>query len=206
MRAASGLAVSVKCRLGIDEHDSDEFLFRFVETVMTGGVEEFALHARIAKLQGLSPAQNRSVPPLNYARVARLRARLPGLTLFVNGGLDSVETVESVLTQTGCDGAMIGRAAYQNPWLLAELDHRFHGTALPRDRLAPIEHYLPYVAQQLDQGERLHRITRHMLGIANGMPGARRYRRYLSEHANKPGAGIATLETALAQLRTSQAA
>jgi len=206
MRRASGLPVSVKCRLGIDAHDTDEFLFRFVETVMTAGVDQFILHARIAILQGLSPAQNRSVPALNYARVTRLRARLPKLNLILNGGLDGVAATQAALEQTGCDGVMIGRAAYHNPWLLAELDHHFYDTPLPTDRLAPIECYLPYVAARLDAGERLHRITRHMLGIPNGMPGARRYRRYLSDHANGSEANMATLEQALATLTRARAA
>lgn len=206
MRRASGLPVSVKCRLGIDEFDTDEFLFRFVETVMAAGVDQFIAHARIAILQGLSPAQNRSIPALNYGRVSRLRARLPQLNLIINGGLDGVAAAQAVLEQTGCNGVMIGRAAYHNPWLLAELEHHFYGTPLPTDRLAPVEHYLPYVAAQLDAGERLHRMTRHMLGIPNGMPGARRYRRYLSDHANRPQADINTLEQALATLARAKAA
>ena len=206
MHRASGLVISVKCRLGIDDHDSDEFLFRFIETVMEAGVDRFMLHARIAMLNGLSPAQNRSVPPLNYARVSRLRTRQPTLNLVLNGGLDSVPAVRSALSQTGCDGVMIGRAAYHNPWLLAELEHEFYATPLPASRLAPVQAYLPYVATQLAAGERLHRISRHLLGIASGMPGARRFRRYLSEQANKPTADLTTLETALAALTPARAA
>lgn len=206
MHRASGLPVSVKCRLGIDALDSDEFLFRFVETVLAGGVTQFILHARIALLQGLSPSQNRSVPPLNYGRVARLRARLPELRLILNGGLDSVDGALTALSESGCDGVMIGRAAYQNPWLLAELDQAFYATPLPASRLTPIEDYLPYIAARLAEGERLHRVTRHIHGIASGLPGARRFRRHLSEYANRDGADLSTVQEALAALAPARAA
>lgn len=201
MRKATSLPVTVKCRLGLDKHDDDEFLFRFIESVAESGVTEFALHARIAVLSGLSPAQNRSVPPLNYARVARTRARYPELTLMLNGGIDSVEQASKLVAETGCDGAMIGRAAYHNPWLLAELEHQWFGTALPATRLAPVFDYLDYIRVELTQGTRLHSITRHMLGVASGLPGARAYRRHLSEHANKSEANLDTLTAALELIR-----
>ncbi len=200
MRAACNLPVTVKCRLGIDDYDSDDFLFRFVDTVAEAGVTEFSLHARIALLNGLSPAQNRSIPPLNYARVARLKAHYPELRIILNGGLDTAEGIIDALHTTGCDGVMIGRAAYHNPWLLAQLDHSFYCTPLPEHRLAPLAQYTDFIEEELNQGTRLHSITRHMLGIASGLAGARAYRRYLSDMANKPGANIATLEHALGLL------
>jgi len=201
MRKSTSLPVTVKCRLGLDQHDTDEFLFRFIQSVVDSGVTEFSLHARIAVLSGLSPAQNRSVPPLNYDRVARARERFPQLTLMLNGGIDNAAQASQLLNDTGCDGAMIGRAAYHNPWLLAELDQQWFGTALPANRLAPVTDYLNYVAAELNDGTRLHSITRHMLGVASGLPGARAYRRYLSDHANKPGANLDTLKTALGLIR-----
>jgi len=202
MRNATSLPVTVKCRLGLDQHDSDDFLFRFIESVAESGVTEFALHARIAVLSGLSPAQNRSVPPLNYERVARTRERFPELTLMLNGGIDSAEQASKLIQDTGCDGAMIGRAAYHNPWLLAELEQQWFGRALPSGRLAPVSDYLDYVANELNEGTRLHSITRHMLGVASGLPGARAYRRYLSDHANKPEANLDTLKRALELIRS----
>ena len=201
MRKSTSLPVTVKCRLGLDQHDTDEFLFRFIQSVVDSGVTEFSLHARIAVLSGLSPAQNRSVPPLNYDRVARARERFPQLTLMLNGGIENAAQASQLLNDTGCDGAMIGRAAYHNPWLLAELDQQWFGTALPANRLAPVTDYLNYVAAELNDGTRLHSITRHMLGVASGLPGARAYRRYLSDHANKPGANLDTLKTALGLIR-----
>ncbi len=202
MQAACDLPITVKCRLGIDDFDSDDFLFDFIDTVAAAGVTEFSVHARVAILKGLSPAQNRSVPPLNYDRVARLKARNPELTLVLNGGLDSLDGVLQAITQTGCDGVMIGRAAYHNPWLLAELEHAWYGTPMPTSRLAPIAGYTEFVQQELSQGTRLHSITRHMLGIASGMSGARAYRRYLSDMANKPDANIETLNHALGLIKT----
>ena len=201
MQAACDIPVTVKCRLGIDDFDSDDFLFNFIDTVAAAGVTEFSVHARVAILKGLSPAQNRSVPPLNYDRVARLKARNPELTLILNGGLDSLDGVRQAIERTGCDGVMIGRAAYHNPWLLAELEHAWYGTALPANRLAPIGLYTAFVEQELALGTRLHSITRHMLGIASGMSGARAYRRYLSDMANKPDANLETLNHALGLIR-----
>jgi len=204
MRDASPLPVTVKCRLGIDEYDSDAFLFAFVDAVAASGVTEFALHARIAILSGLSPAQNRSVPPLNYDRVRRLKDHNPHLRVLVNGGIDCVSQADELLRNTGTDGVMIGRAAYHNPWLLSELEHLWFDTPLPAHRLAPLNAYRSYIASELAAGTRLHSITRHMLGIANGLPGARAFRRHLSEHANKPGAGIAVLDDALANIDTTE--
>lgn len=205
MQGACDLPITVKCRLGIDHFDSDEFLFDFVDTVAAAGVTEFSVHARIAILKGLSPAQNRSVPPLNYDRVARLKARNPELTLMLNGGLDSLTGIKAAMNQTGCDGVMIGRAAYHNPWLLAEIENDWYGTPMPEHRLAPIASYTRFIERELAQGTRLHSITRHMLGIASGLAGARAYRRYLSDMANKPEADLATLQHALALVTTEAA-
>lgn len=208
MRTACDLPVTVKCRLGIDDFNSDGFLFHFIDTVAAAGITEFSVHARIAILNGLSPAQNRTVPPLNYERVARLKARNPELTVILNGGLETQPAVLKALDETGCDGVMIGRAAYHNPWLLAELEHTWYGTPLPDHRLAPIDQYTRFIQSELAQGTRLHSITRHMLGVAQGMAGARAYRRYLSDMANKPDASLATLQHALGLIHsnTKQAA
>ncbi|MEM7219193.1 MAG: tRNA dihydrouridine(20/20a) synthase DusA, partial [Pseudomonadota bacterium] len=196
----AGLPVSVKCRLGLDGDDTDDFVIQFIDRVAAAGVSEFYLHARIAILRGLSPAQNRQVPPLQYDRLQRLRARYPTLTLHANGGIDSVAVARSRLRETGCDGVMIGRAAYQNPWLLAELEAAWRHTPLPDGPLAPLPPYLDYVREQLAGGERLHALTRHLHGIARGLPGARAFRRHLSEYANRPDAGMTVLEDALGYL------
>ena len=202
MRKATSLPVTVKCRLGIDQHDNAEFLFRFIDTVAASGVSEFSLHARIAVLKGLSPAQNRSVPPLNYERAGLAKAQFPELRFLLNGGINRADQAQQLLELTGCDGAMIGRAAYQNPWLLAELDARWFNTPMPAHRLDPVRDYLTYVEQELAAGTKLHSITRHMLGIASALPGARAFRRFLSEHANKPGADLHTLTQALELIRS----
>jgi tRNA-dihydrouridine synthase A len=195
MRAVTGQPVTVKTRIGIDEHDSYEYLAGFVKRVADAGCDTFIVHARIAILSGLSPKQNRSVPPLNYARVLRLKREFPSLKIVLNGGISDLDAVAEVLPQF--DGVMIGRRAYHDPYFLAELEHRFlSGAELP-ERAQVVQRMLPYIEAQLAAGERMNRITRHMLGLFSNQPGARSWRRYLSENAHLPGAGPEVLLRAL---------
>lgn len=205
MRAAVALPVTVKTRIGIDDRDSYEELVEFVGRVAEGGCQIFIVHARKAWLSGLSPKENREIPPLRYDIVHRLKRDFPHLVIVLNGGLTRLEQVAEQLAHV--DGAMIGRAAYENPYLLAEVDRRLSGSA----RLTPTRHdlireLLPYVECQLRRGTPLHCMTRHLLGLFQGVPGARAWRRYLSEHAHRPGAGTAVLEAALRQVPESVAA
>ncbi len=187
--------VTVKTRIGIDDDDSYEFLARFVDIMRSAGCREFIVHARIAILEGLSPKENRTVPPLDYERVFRLKRDMEGLTIIINGGITSLEQVDELLGKV--DGVMIGRQAYHDPYFLAQLEQRFlSGAPLP-DRRAVIAKMQAYIDQQLGSGEKLGRITRHMLGLYAGQPGARSWRRTISENAHKPGVGPELLETAL---------
>ncbi|MDJ0739940.1 MAG: tRNA dihydrouridine(20/20a) synthase DusA [Gammaproteobacteria bacterium] len=196
MRGVTNRPVTVKHRIGIDERDSYDQLVHFVDTVATAGCRVFIVHARKAWLQGLSPKQNREIPPLQYAAVHRLKADLPQLSIVINGGFKTLAQVERQLAAV--DGVMIGREAYQNPWLLADADHRLFGaTATTRDRAEVVERMLPFVERALADGVPLHRISRHMLGLFQGQPGARRWRRTLSEHAHRPGSVAQLLRDAL---------
>ena len=199
MRHAVRLPVTVKCRIGIDDQDEEEDFTRFVETVMQAGVSTFIVHARKAWLKGLSPKENREVPPLNYGRVHRLKQRHPELTVVINGGIGSLEEAGEQLKHV--DGVMLGRAAYNTPWLLHEVDHRFFGAAA--EEVSPVEivaRMKPYVAEQLAKGVWLQNITRHMLGLFHGLPGGRLWRRVLSEEASRPGAGLDVLDKAVEQV------
>ncbi len=198
MTAVTNIPVTVKTRIGIDDEDNNEFFRRFIDTLADAGCRKFVVHARIAILDGLSPKENRSIPPLNYDRVYRLKEDCPDLEIVLNGGLTSVGAVETALRHT--DGAMIGRQAYQQPYFLAELEHRFHPGWSPPDRRDVVEAMLPYVEGVLETGEPLGRVTRHMLGLFAGQPGARAWRRYISEHAHRDGAGTEVLVNALAQM------
>jgi tRNA-dihydrouridine synthase A len=187
MRAACDVPVTVKTRIGIDDEDSYEFLQRFVETVAGAGCEKFVVHARIAILEGLSPKQNREIPPLNYERVYRLKQEYPEFEIVLNGGVADLETVDEVLNHV--DGVMIGREAYNRPYFLAEIEkHLSPGWSLPGHREV-VERMLPYVREQMAQGVPLMRVARHMMGLITGMPGARKWRRHLSQHAHLDGAG-----------------
>ena len=187
--------VTVKTRIGIDDDDSYEYLARFVDVLQRAGCREFIVHARIAILEGLSPKENRTVPPLRYERVFRLKRDNDGLSVVINGGITDLDQVETMLQKV--DGVMIGRQAYHDPFFLAELEQRFlSGAALP-DRRAVILQMQAYIDEQLRRGEKLGRITRHMLGLYAGQPGARSWRRTISENAHKPGAGPELLNTAL---------
>lgn len=195
MTDVTDVPVTVKTRIGIDDDDSFEYLSRFVDALRRAGCREFIIHARIAILEGLSPKENRTVPPLNYDRVLRLKREMNDLTILINGGITTLGEVGDLLTRV--DGVMIGRQAYHEPYFLAELEHRFlSGAPLP-DRRAVISHMQGYIEQQLAMGEKLGRITRHMLGLYAGQPGARSWRRTISENAHKPGAGSELLATAL---------
>jgi tRNA-dihydrouridine synthase A len=196
MRSAGPLPVTVKTRIGIDNRDSDADLAAFVATVAAAGCDVFIFHARKAWLEGLSPKENREIPPLDYGRVARLKANFPKLEIIVNGGIRNLDDAAEKLTRF--DGAMLGRAAYSNPYLLVEADRRFFGeTNPPPSRRDIIMSLLPYVDAELTRGTALKHISRHILGLFQACRGARRWRRYLSEHAHRPGAGSEVICAAL---------
>lgn len=199
MRQRVGIPVTVKTRIGIDHQDSYADLKRFVATVAAAGCSVFIVHARKAWLSGLSPKENREVPPLRYDTVARLKEDFPGLQIVLNGGLTDLEAVAQQLQRF--DGVMIGREAYHNPYVLAQVDRQFFGSDAPLStRKAIVQSLLPYVERQLALGGRLNHITRHILGLFQGQPGARAWRRHLSENAHRPGAGAEVIEAALAKV------
>lgn len=195
MRDAVSIPVTVKCRIAIDEDPPRETLFGFVDRVADAGCEVFTVHARKAWLKGLSPKENRDIPPLDYELVAELKAARPDLTVILNGGIGTV--AESKVHLAAFDGVMLGRAPYQNSSLLGHVDRElFDPTAEVISPFEAIEAYKPYMAERLDEGLKLSSMTRHMLGLFNGMPGARLWRRVLSEKAPKPGAGLEVLDEA----------
>jgi tRNA-dihydrouridine synthase A len=205
MRARVSVPVTVKCRIGIDEQDSEADLERFVSAVAGAGCSTFMVHARKAWLNGLSPKQNREVPPLDYGRVYRLKAAHPELQIVINGGIGSLDEAEGHLAVM--DGAALGRAAYQNPYLLADVDRRLFGApTTPPSRLAVIEALLPYAERHIRAGGRLSNIVRHILGLYHGRPRARAFRRHLSERAPRDGAGICVLQEALRLVEDPRAA
>jgi tRNA-dihydrouridine synthase A len=205
MQARVPVPVTVKCRIGIDDQDSEAGLERFVSAVAGAGCGTFIVHARKAWLQGLSPKENREVPPLDYGRVHRLKAAHPELEIVVNGGIASLDEAEAHLAKT--DGVALGRAAYQNPYLLAELDQRLFGTTnAPLSRRDVIEALLPYAERHVRAGGRFNNIARHILGLYHGQPRARAFRRHLSERAPREGAGIAVLQEALRLVESGAAA
>ncbi|RIA56659.1 tRNA dihydrouridine(20/20a) synthase DusA [Dichotomicrobium thermohalophilum] len=205
MRAAVDIPVTVKCRIGIDDQDSEAGLAHFVETVAAGGCETFIIHARKAWLHGLSPKQNRDVPPLDYDRVYRLKQARPDLNIIINGGIKDVAEAEPHLAHV--DGVMLGRAICADPFVLAEVDSRLYGmTALPLDRLAIVRRMLPYIERELARGTRLSAITKHLLNLVQGLPGARSFRRHLSENAVRDGAGPEVVEDALACVEAAREA
>ncbi len=200
MREVVNIPVTVKTRIGIDDQDSYEFLTRFIAMVSEkGGVDQFTIHARKAWLSGLSPKENREIPELDYPRTYQLKQDFPDLTIAINGG---VKTIEDSLTHLEhLDGVMVGREAYQNPYLLAEVDQKIFGSDRPiKKRRQVVQEMLPYIEQEMAAGASLGHITRHMLGLFQAMPGARQWRRYISENAHKSGAGIEVVEAALAKI------
>lgn len=200
MKAAVSIPVTVKCRIGVDDQDPEAALDALADAVVAAGVDALIVHARKAWLQGLSPKENRDVPPLDYGRVHRLKARFPDLPIAINGGIRTIEACEQQLRHV--DGVMLGRAAYQDPELLLQVDPVLFGEAAPvADGFEAIAAYEPYVAARLAEGVRLSSITRHMLGLFPGRPGARAYRRHLATEAVKPGAGLETLRAAVDHVR-----
>jgi tRNA-dihydrouridine synthase A len=204
--AAIGAAVSipatVKCRIGVDDQEPEESLFALVDACAAAGVTTFIVHARKAWLQGLSPKENRDIPPLDYGLVYRLKRERPDLTVVINGGVASLE--EALAHLEHVDGAMLGRAAYHEPSLLGQADRLVFGEAV--EDVGPfeaVERYIPYVEAQLARGVHLAAMTRHMLGLFHGVPGARSWRRILTVEGVKPGAGVEVIEAGLAALRSA---
>ncbi len=204
MQAATDLPVTVKHRIGIDDQDDYADLENFVAQVAEAGCRSFIVHARKAWLKGLSPKENRDIPPLNYERVYRLKQEHPELEIIINGGIKTLDECEQHLQQV--DGVMLGREVYHNPYILAEVDARFYGDDKPvPDRDAVVETMRPYIERHLQDGGRLHQITRHMHGLYHGLPGARLWRRHLSDHGNRRGADFGVVEEALAKVRAARA-
>ena len=198
MAAAVSVPVTVKCRLGVDELEQYESFIAFVDTVAAAGCQLFVVHARKAWLSGLSPKENREIPPLRYDWVHRLKAERPALTIVLNGGLSTVE--DSCSQSRHVDGVMLGRMAYHEPYRLHQLDAAlFGGAVAPREGL--LQRYLPYVQAQLAKGVALKHMSRHVLGLFHAQPGGRTFRQVLSESAPKAGAGIEVLEKALVATR-----
>jgi tRNA-dihydrouridine synthase A len=202
MRAACDIPVTVKHRIGIDDMEHYDQLAAFIEPVAAAGCSVFIVHARKAWLKGLSPKENREVPPLNYPWVYRLKQDYPELTIVINGGINSIDECEQHLKQV--DGVMIGREAYQNPWMLSEVDSRLFASSSPSaDRDDVIESLLPYIKAQMAAGARLNHITRHILGLYQGVPGARKFRRHISENAYAKEANINVLAEAFQLVKDS---
>ncbi|MBD8898909.1 tRNA dihydrouridine(20/20a) synthase DusA [Rhodanobacter sp. DHG33] len=198
MRDAVSVPVTVKCRIGVDDQDDYADLQHFTETMLEAGVEVLVVHARKAWLKGLSPKENREIPPLDYPRVHRLKREFPQLVIAINGGITTVEQVQAQLAEL--DGVMLGRAAYHDPYILARLEHALYGTPLP-DREDVLLRLRPYIEAELKRGTALKHITRHLLGLYQGEPGARGFRRVLSEGAHLPGAGWGLIAQAIEPLR-----
>ncbi|OIQ22859.1 MAG: tRNA dihydrouridine(20/20a) synthase DusA [Vibrio sp. MedPE-SWchi] len=200
MKEVTDMPITVKTRIGIDDHDSYEFLTEFISTVAEkAGCEQFTIHARKAWLSGLSPKENREIPPLDYDRAYQIKKDFSHLSIAVNGG---VKTLDETLTHLKhLDGVMVGREAYQNPYLLADVDQQVFGKDTPvMTRHQVVEAMYPYIERQLANGSKLGHITRHMLGLFQGMPGGRQWRRHISENAHKAGSGIDVVETALTKI------
>ena len=199
---AVSVPVTVKCRIGVDDQDPETSLFGLVDRCAAAGVGVFIVHARKAWLEGLSPKQNRDVPPLDYPLVHRLKRERPGLTIVLNGGLANLD---DTLAQMGdVDGVMLGRGAYHDPGLLGAVDRKLFNPATPE--ISPedaVRSYLPYVESELARGTRLAAMTRHMLGLFQGRPGARAWRRILTVESLAPGAGVEVIERALAVIATA---
>jgi tRNA-dihydrouridine synthase A len=205
MRAAVVVPVTVKCRIGIDDADGYDDLRRFVEPVAAAGCATFVVHARKAVLSGLSPKQNREVPPLHYEYVHRLKAEMPALEIILNGGLTDLDMAAAQLDHV--DGAMLGRAAYHNPYLLVGVDARFYGDNSERPSRAEVAQAMAgYVERQLAAGVRLTTITRHLMGLYQGQPGARAWRRHLATAASRPGAGPEVITDAVELVEAARAA
>jgi len=199
MVAATSLPITVKHRIGINGHESWDNLCEFIEKVSAAGCRTFIVHARIAVLEGLSPKENRDIPPLKYDWVYHLKARYPHLEIVINGGIKTFDECHQHLQHT--DGVMLGREAYHNPWLLAGVDAEFFDQPAPIDsRHNALRRVLPFIQEELDRGVYLSHISRHLMGLFHGQPGGRQFRRYISENAHKPGAGLDVIEAAMAKV------
>lgn len=196
MQKRVSIPVTIKCRIGIDDQDSETDFQRFIDAVAGAGCTTFVVHARKAWLRGLSPKENREIPPLDYARVYRLKAARPELTIVINGGIANLDEASRHLEHV--DGVMLGRAAYQDPYLLTEVDRRLFGDATPvASRRDVLERLMPYAEQHVARGGRLNNVTRHILGLYHGVPRARQFRRHLSENAVREGATVDVLAEAM---------
>jgi tRNA-dihydrouridine synthase A len=197
MKRSVRIPVTVKCRIGIDDQDPEVALDRLARSVVAAGADMLIVHARKAWLNGLSPKENRDIPPLDYDRVYRLKAALPDLPIVINGGIAGIEEAKRHLDHV--DGVMLGRAAYHDPWRLLAADSELFGEAAPHaDMKSAFEAMMPYIQDQLARGTRLHAITRHFVGAFHAVPGARAFRRHLAEQGVKPGAGVDVLREAIA--------
>lgn len=198
------IPVTIKHRIGIDDLESYPWLCEFISTVAESGCTTFIVHARKAILSGLSPKQNREIPPLSYPTVYQLKQDFPQLEFVLNGGIEDLVQCKQHLQYV--DGVMLGRAAYQNPWLISDVDSTlFNSPALITSPEQLVERYMPYIQTQLDTGAPLMRMSKHLLGVFQGVPGARQFRRYLSENGHKKGAGIEVVERALAMVKEAKA-
>lgn len=203
MKAATNLPVTVKHRIGIDGRESWDELCEFIEKVAAAGCQTFIVHARIAILEGLSPKENRDIPPLKYDWVYRLKEKYPHLEIIINGGIKTFDECHEHLRHT--DGVMLGREAYHNPWLLAGVDPEFFGEPAPvSSRHEALRTMFPFIEKELERGVFLTHISRHIMGLFHGMPGGRQFRRHISENAYKPGSGLDVIETALSKVREPQ--
>jgi tRNA-dihydrouridine synthase A len=197
MKRAVRIPVTVKCRIGIDDQDPEIALDLLARGIVAAGADALIVHARKAWLSGLSPRENRDIPPLDYGRVYRLKASLPDVPVIINGGIASLAEAKQHLGHV--DGVMLGRAAYQEPWRLLAADPELFGEAAPQATMKEVfESMMPYIESQLAQGTRLHSITRHFVGAFHGVPGARAFRRHLAENGVKPDAGVNVLRDAIA--------
>jgi tRNA-dihydrouridine synthase A len=197
MKRAVQVPVTVKCRIGIDDQDPEVALDTLARDVVAAGADTLIVHARKAWLNGLSPKENRDIPPLDYDRVYRLKAAMPDVPIIINGGIANLDEAKQHLGHV--DGVMLGRAAYHDPWRLLTVDSDLFGEAPPRVTMKDVfEAIVPYIERQLAQGTRLHSITRHFVGAFHGVPGARAFRRHLAENGVKPGAGVNVLRDAIA--------
>jgi tRNA-dihydrouridine synthase A len=199
MKAAVALPITVKCRLGVDDQDIEEALDRFADIIVAAGADALIVHARKAWLDGLSPRENRDIPPLDHARVHRLKRRLDGFPIIINGGIRDLDEAGHHLRHV--DGVMLGRAAYQNPCMLLAVDPTLFGVAAPAaEAREAVEELFPYIEQAMARGARLHDVTRHLLGLFRGQPRARAFRRHLATKAVQQGAGMQVLREALAMV------
>jgi len=205
MKRAVEIPVTVKCRIGIDDQDPEIALDVLARSVVAAGADALVVHARKAWLNGLSPKENRDIPPLDYDRVYRLKAALPDVPVIINGGISSIAEAARHLDHV--DGVMLGRAAYQEPWRLLEVDPKLFGEAAPYATMKDVfEAMFPCIEEQLAQGAKLHSMTRHFVGAFHGVPGARAFRRHLAENGVKPGAGVDVLRDAIALVADRAAA